>query len=135
MIRLTSLRQARPDRLKGRPGFSLVEVLIAMILLIIAAVSISSYMLTTASARLTARQKAYAMVLVQETIDSIRTLGFDNAQLASRQSVRTVGELALTVRTTVVSSQPTSKVVDVSVTTSQNRLLQRFITSLYDESR
>lgn len=106
-----------------------------MILLAIAAVSVATYTATVASARLLARQKAYAMVAVRETLDSVRTLGFQQADVGVRQATRTVGGLPLTVRATVALSQPTSKVVDVSVVNDRGILLQRFITTLYDDSR
>jgi len=118
-----------------RRGFSLIEVLVAMVLLIIAAVSVSSYTLNTSSSRLMARQKSLALVAIQETIDSVRTLGFDGATVGTFNRSRTVGELPLTVQVTVATSQATSKVIDVAVTNADGTLLQRFITSLYDENR
>ena len=120
---------------RARAGFSLLEVLVAMILIIIAAVSVGSYTLSVTSTRLISRQKEFAMVAVQETMDSVRALGYAGATVGTFQRNRTIGDTPLTVQATVAQSQPTSKVVDIAVTNSGGTLLQRFITSLYDESR
>ena len=131
----TTAASPAPPATRRRSGFSLLEVLVAMILIIIAAVSVASYTLTVTSTRVISRQKELAMVAVQETMDSVRALGYGGATVGTFQRNRTVGDVALNVQATVAQSQPTSKVVDIAVTNSGGTLLQRFITSLYDESR
>lgn len=119
---------------RARRGFSLLEVMVAMILLIVAAMAISSYTLTVGKTRALSRQQAYSLIAAQEAIDSVRMLGFDNATTGVTSRVSTVGNIPLTVQTTVVQTQTTMKVVDISVANSKGKLLQRFITSMYDET-
>jgi len=123
----TSLRPASPPSRRGRrrSGFSLVEVLVAMILLITAAIGMTSYMLTASTTRRLAQQRSYALIAAQEVMDSIRTLGFRNATTGTFSRNRTVGGVPLTVAVTVqTTATPTLEGVAVTVSNSRGTKLQ-----------
>lgn len=112
---------------------SLVEVMVALTLLAIAAVSITRYVIGVSDVRATSSQRSAAMIAVQETVDSVRSRGFNGITVGAASWARTVGKVPLTVSANVVLSQPTMKTIDVSVKNGTGRQLQRYITSVYKE--
>lgn len=113
----------------------LVEVMVALTLLAIAAVSITQYVLGVSKVRASSSNRSASLIAIQETMDSVRSLGFSNITTGARQWNTTVGRVPLTISTDVVQAQTTMKTVDVSVRSSTGKVLQRFITSVYKESR
>jgi len=123
-----------------RAGFSLVEVLVAMVLLIVAAVWMTSYTLATTASRRIAQQRSYALVAAREVVDSIRRLGFTGATNTAtplQLQTRTVGGVPLTVRVQVEVASDNAALKAVAVTVSNNRgtELQQLLTTLYNESQ
>ena len=121
---------------RRRTGFSLVEVLVAMILLITAAVGVTSYTVTASTARQLAQQRSYALIAAQEVMDSIRALGFKRTTTGTFSRNRTVAGVPLTVDVTVqLTATPTLEGVAVTVSNSRGTRLQQFFTTLYSETQ
>ena len=113
---------------------SLIEVMVAVVLIAVAAVCVASYALNVSRVRYVSKQKSISLIAAQEAIDSIRALGYDYTTTGWQQRVSTVGKIPLTVNTQVTQSGTRMKLVDVAVYNSNGTLLQRFITSVFDEA-
>jgi hypothetical protein len=107
-----------------------------MILLITAAVGVTSYTVTASTARQLAQQRSYALIAAQEVMDSIRALGFKRTTTGTFSRNRTVAGVPLTVAVTVqLTETPTLEGVAVTVSNSRGTRLQQFFTTLYSETQ
>ncbi len=119
-------------RRRGRRGLTLVEVLVSMTLLTIAALALVSFTAVSARTMQRARMISRASILAREEIDSLRSLPIGSLTTATRTSTRAAGSLQLVVTTAVTDSLPNLKQVEVSVVDPRNYLeAQRFRTAIY----
>lgn len=125
--------RSRPDRsTRTLPrGYSLVEIMVAMVLVALIATSLAAYNGYTARARQLSEQRALALIAAQEAIDVVRSAAFDSIATGTRSVVSTVGKIPLTVRTAIQLATFNMKLVSVTVMNSRGTTLQTFVTAVF----
>ena len=125
-----SSRRHRSARTPRR-GYSLIEIMVAMLLVALIATSLAAYNGYTARARQLSEQRGIALIAAQEAIDFVRSEAFDSIATGTRNVVSTVGKIQLTVITTIQLATYNMKLVNVSVKNSQGKTLQTFVTAVF----
>jgi len=124
-LRRSAKRAAR------RAGFSLIEIMVAMLLLALTVTGLTAYTGYVADARLASKYRALALIAAQEAIDVVRSTPFDNVSAGTQSVVSTVGNIPLTVKTEVTLTRPTLKLVAITVTSASGAQLQYFVTAVF----
>ena len=119
-----------PARTRPR-GYSLVEIMVAMVLVALIATSLAAFNIYTARARQLSQQRSIALVAAQEAIDIIRSAPFDAVTTGTFTVVSTVGKIPLTVVTTVQLARYNLKLVTVKVKNTRGQILQNFLTAVF----
>lgn len=114
-----------------RRGFSLIEVLVAVVLLAVAAMTVTGYVIKVRTLRTDSSQRSASLVAIQESVDSLRSRGYAGVTTGVQQWTRRVGKHQLTVSSTVTDERNTMKTIDVRVRSSSGKTLQRYITAVY----
>ena len=114
-----------------RAGYSLVEAMVAIVLLAITVASLAGWMLAASGNRRKQDYRAMARIAGQERIDSVRTLAFGSLSNGTTTSTATVGRLPLRITTVVEPSGTTLKIVRVTVRADNGDFLQEFVTAVY----
>ena len=139
---LGSFRRRRPcggqatrgTRSPARPrrGFSLVEIVVAIVMLSFMATGLTSYNIYVARSRIVAKQRALGLIAAQEAIDVVRSQPFDSIAVGTVNVVSTLGRIPLTVITNIELTQPNLKLVKVVVKNPQGKVVQNFITAVFN---
>lgn len=116
-----------------RHGFTLVEILVATILISIAAVALASYTGHVAKARMTSQRQSLALVAAQEAIEDVRRRPYAEVAPGATSVTTVVGKTSLKIITTVTAVGTKMKTVEVSVRTSANGQLQFLRTTIFKE--
>jgi prepilin-type N-terminal cleavage/methylation domain-containing protein len=116
---------------RGRGGFSLVEIMVAMLLLAITVTSLTAYTGFVANARLAAKARSLGSIAAQEAIDAVRSQSFDSIAVGTTYVESTVGRLPLTVTTAITLAKPAMKLVTVTVSITGGQEVQSFITAIF----
>jgi prepilin-type N-terminal cleavage/methylation domain-containing protein len=117
-----------------RRGFTLVEVLVAVMLLGMMATGLASFTGYVGKTRLIGKQRSLALVVAQEAIEDARSHSFANTVPGTTTTSTTIGRFPMTVTTTIAINGPAMKVVQVSVKNTRNTELQRFTTTVFKET-
>ena len=117
-----------------RRGFTLVEVLVAVMLLGMMATGLASFTGYVGKTRLIGKQRSLALVVAQEAIEDARSNSFANTVPGTTTTSTTIGRFPMTVTTTIATNGPAMKVVQVSVKNTRNTELQRFTTTVFKET-
>jgi prepilin-type N-terminal cleavage/methylation domain-containing protein len=115
-------------------GYSLIEIMVAMLLVALIATSLAAFNGYTARARQLSQQRAVALVAAQEAIDIIRSAPFDSVTAGTFTVVSTVGKIPLTLVTTIQVARYNLKLVNVAVKNTQGKTLQNFVTAVFKSS-
>jgi prepilin-type N-terminal cleavage/methylation domain-containing protein len=88
---------------KGQRGFTLVEVSISMVVMMVAALACSSLFVFSMQNNVGGSERALAMAVAQHQLEQIRSVSFDDATLTAGTTTATVrnGERDYTVQTVV----------------------------------
>ncbi len=116
---------------RGRAGFTIIEVVVAIVLLSISVMSLSSFTFYTARQVHRSKMLSLATIVAREAVDEARALDFADLNVGSSVDSVSIGK-AVFFATTVVSSVETNlKFVIVSVTEPSGKELQRFETHIH----
>jgi prepilin-type N-terminal cleavage/methylation domain-containing protein len=115
----------------GRRGFTLVEILVAIILLGLMATSLATFTGYVGKTRVLGRQRSLALVVAQEAIEDARSRSFATTTDGTTTQTKTVARFPMTVTTTIAANGPNMKVVSVSVKNAGNNVLQKFTTTVF----
>lgn len=118
-------------RTRARAGYSLVEVMVAIVLLAITVSSLAGWMLAASGNRRKQDYRAVARIAGQERLDSVRTRPFSSLMDGTTTTTATVGRLPLKITTAIEPSSATLKIVRVTVRTENGGFLQEFVTAVY----
>ena len=121
------------DGKTSRRGFTLVEILVATILLTIAATALAGYTGYIAKVRLLNKRQSIALVAAQEAIENVRSHRFPDVPLGQTQETTVIGKTSLIVITNVTAVGTNMKTVEVSVRTTGNGQLQFLRTIVFKE--
>lgn len=115
-----------------RPGgFTLVEIVVAIMLLTLVATTLAGYMSIASRSRVLAKQRALALVAAQEAIDIVRSTPFDAVVAGTQVVTSSIGNITVTVTTTIEISKPKLKLVGVRVRNAGGTELQYFRTAIF----
>jgi prepilin-type N-terminal cleavage/methylation domain-containing protein len=128
-----ALCHPRRPRPASRGGFTLVEIVVAMLLVTIMATSLATYTGYLARQRMEAKQQAVAFVAAQEAIDVVRSKAFSTIPTGTSTTTSTIGRVPLTVTTLVELSTTRMKLITITVQNAQGKRLQYFITTVFKE--
>lgn len=118
----------------GRRGFSLVEILVAIVLLGMMATGLATFTGYVGKSRVLGRQRSLALVVAQEAIEDARSRSFATTTDGTTTQTRTVARFPMSVTTTIAANGPSMKVVKVSVKNAGNHELQSFSTTVFKET-
>ena len=119
-------------RYKGQAGFSLVEVLVAVVLLSIVMVGLVGYAGYAAGMMRASKERSVASIIGREKLDEVIAMPYDSAVVGASTELVQAGRYSAYVTTAVTEreSQDDLKDVIVSVANEQGRELQRFQVSI-----
>ena len=120
--------QASTALCRNRGGFTLVELVVAISLLSISLIGLSSFSLFSARSIHSSKAKSLATVLAREEIDKLRTMPFDSILVGSTSDTAAVGSWSFTVLTVIGLQTSKLKTIDVTIVDSNNREVQQFST-------
>ncbi len=123
---------------RGRAGFTIVEVVVAIVLLSITVMSLSSFTFYTARQVHRSKMTSLATILAREVVDEARAAKFDDLKVGSSVDSVSIGVVSL-YATTVVgyatddlgAPMDNLKFVKVSVAELSGGELQRFETYIH----
>lgn len=126
--RQTNRVSRRPN---GRRGFTLIEIMIAVLLLGMMATALATFTGYVGTSRVLGKQRSLALVVAQEAIEDARSRSFATTVNGTTTTSTTVSRFPMTITTTITPSGPNMKVVQVSVRNSGNKELQKFTTTVF----
>lgn len=115
----------------ARQGFTLVEVIVATVLLGVAALSLAAYTGASVQHLFLANQLSVATVVAREQADSIRARPFDSVQVGRFTATRTIGRFTFFIANTVELSSPRLKTVRINITDARGRTVEEFGAAVY----
>jgi prepilin-type N-terminal cleavage/methylation domain-containing protein len=115
-------------------GFTLVEILVAIVLIGMMATALATFTGYVGKTRVLGRQRSLALVVAQEAIEDARSRSFANTTDGTTTTSRTVARFPMTVTTSIASSGASMKVVQVSVKNAGYTELQKFTTTVFRET-
>ena len=119
---------ARP----GRGGFTLVEVLIAVVILSLGLLALMAFSTYTAREYTRSSKISMATTLAREEIDSLRALPYADLELGDDTYTATAGSLQLWVTRVVEKPKTNLKKITVAVVDEQSDEVQRYVTYVYN---
>ena len=118
-------------RASGRRGFTLVEIMVAVILLGIMATGLAGFTGYVGKSRVLGKQRSFALVVAQEAIEDARSRPFASTVVGTTTTTKSVGRFPLTVTTIIVDNGPNMRVVQVKVMNAGMNELERFTTTVF----
>lgn len=118
--------QASTALCRNRGGFTLVELVVAITLLSVSLIGLSSFSLFSARSLHSSKAKSLATVLAREKIDELRTVPFDSLWVGTASDTVAVGSWNFTVLTVIGLQTSKLKTIDVTIVDSNNREVQQF---------
>jgi prepilin-type N-terminal cleavage/methylation domain-containing protein len=114
-----------------RRGFSLVEVLVAVMILGMMATGMATFTGYVGKSRILGRQRSLALVVAQEAIETARSRPFAQTIEGTTVENVTVARFPLVVTTIVEAHGPNMRTVKVAVRNSGSSQLQGFTTTVF----
>ena len=131
------LRNRQTDgvsRRSSRRGFTLIEVMVAVILLGMMATGLAGFTGYVGKSRILGKQRSFALVIGQEAIEDARSRSFATTTDGTVTTSKSMDHFPMTVTTTIAANGLNMKVVQVSVKNAGNNELQRFSTTVFRET-
>lgn len=113
---------------KNRGGFTMVELIVAISLLSVSLIGLTSFSFHSARSLHFSKAKSLGTVIAREQIDGLRTLPFDSLPVGSTADTVAVGSWNFIVFTVIGLQTTNLKTIDVTIIDSNNREVQRFST-------
>jgi hypothetical protein len=109
-----------------------VELIMAITLLSVSLIGLSSFSLFSARSLHSSKAKSLATVIAREEIDNLRTVLFDSLWVGIASDTVAIGSWTFTVVTEIGLQTSKLKTIDVTIVDSNNREVQHFGTLLGD---
>lgn len=113
---------------ENRGGFTMVELIVAISLLSVSLVGLTSFSFFSARSLHFSKAKSLGTVLAREQIDGLRTQPFDSLSVGSTSDTVAVGSWNFTVITVIGLQATNLKTIEVTIVDSNNREVQQFST-------
>lgn len=114
-----------------RAGFTLIEVIVAIMVIALGALALGAYTGLTTQSIYREKEINAATLVGREQMDSLRARAFSDLIVEQRTFTRRIGQFQLSVVAQTDSLKPDLKTVSVKVNDSKGRLVQKFKTSIY----
>jgi prepilin-type N-terminal cleavage/methylation domain-containing protein len=118
----------------GRRGFTLVEIMVAVMLLGVMATSLAGFTGYVGKSRVLGKQRSMALVVGQEALEDARSRSFASTVVGTVSVGKTIGRFPLTVTTTIAANGTSMKLIEVSVRNAGSTELQHFTTTIFKET-
>jgi type IV pilus assembly protein PilV len=120
---------------RGRRGFTLIEVLIAMAIFSLGMLAVGTLQITSTNSNASARIHTEEYTWVVDQIERLTALGYDDADLDETPPVHTVFQGPYTVSWTVVDDTPAAGAKSIAVTADGSHSRARPITINFIKAR
>ncbi len=122
------LTQGSTALCKNRGGFTIVELIVAISLLSVSLIGLTSFSFFSARSLHASKAKSLATVIGREEIDGLRTQPFDSLPVGSTSDTVSVGSWNFTVITVIGQKTTNLKTIDVTIMDANYREVQKFST-------
>ena len=113
---------------KNRGGFTIVELIVAISLLSVSMIGLTSFSYFSARSLHSSKARSLATVVAREEIDGLRTQPFDSLPVGSTSDTVSVGSWSFTVYTVIGLQSANLKTIDVTIMDANYREVQKFST-------
>lgn len=128
-------RRGRMDRpLRGGAGFTIVEVLVAAVILSLGLVALMSFSSYTVKEFNQSKKISMATTLARQELDSLRALAYEDLELGDATYMATEGAVQLWVTRVVEKPKANLKKVTVAVVDDDSKEYQRYTTYVYNQN-
>ncbi len=120
---------------RGRRGFTLIEVLIAMAIFSLGMLAVGTLQITSTNSNASARIHTEEYTWVVDQIERLTALGYDDADLDETPPIHTVVQGPYTVSWTVEDDKPATGAKSIAVTADGSHSRARPITINFIKAR